>query len=95
MRHTPAERNLVHLMPMVCFSWPHSSNILFSLKGLVSGDFGTLLLISLDRFEGRNRAGSAKGPEIHPRKEILPGITSLFTRIEAGNIKTRGKSFER
>jgi hypothetical protein len=28
-----------------------------ALKGIVSGDFGTLFFISLDRFEGRNRAG--------------------------------------
>jgi hypothetical protein len=26
-------------------------------KGIVSRDFGTLFLISLDRFDGRNRAG--------------------------------------
>jgi hypothetical protein len=31
-------------------------HILF--KGIVSRDFGTLFLISLERFEGRNRAGS-------------------------------------
>jgi hypothetical protein len=30
---------------------------------------------------------------IHPRKGIPPGITSLFTRIQAGKIKIRGKSF--
>jgi hypothetical protein len=29
-----------------------------SIKGIVSRDFGTLFLISLDRFEGRNRAGA-------------------------------------
>jgi hypothetical protein len=28
------------------------------IKGIVSRDFGTLFLSSLDRFEGRNRAGS-------------------------------------
>jgi hypothetical protein len=28
------------------------------LKGIVSRDFGTLFLISLDSFEGRNRAGA-------------------------------------
>jgi hypothetical protein len=28
------------------------------VKGIVSKDFGTLFMISLDRFEGRNRAGS-------------------------------------
>jgi hypothetical protein len=27
------------------------------IKGIVSRDFGTLFLISLDKFEGRNRAG--------------------------------------
>jgi hypothetical protein len=32
-----------------------------------------------------------QGQEIHPRKGIPPGITSLFTRIQAGEIKTRGK----
>jgi hypothetical protein len=37
----------------------------------------------------------AQGPEIHPKKGIPPGITSLFTRIQAGKIKTRRKSFER
>jgi hypothetical protein len=29
---------------------------------------------------------------IHPRKMIPPGITSLFTRIQAGKIEIRGKS---
>jgi hypothetical protein len=29
-----------------------------SFKGIVSRDFSTLFLISLDRFKGRNRAGS-------------------------------------
>jgi hypothetical protein len=29
-----------------------------TLKGIVSRDFGTIFLILLDRFEGRNRAGS-------------------------------------
>jgi hypothetical protein len=29
-----------------------------NLKGIVSRDFGTLFLISLDRFEGRNMAES-------------------------------------
>jgi hypothetical protein len=28
-----------------------------NVKGIVSRDFGTLFLISLYRFEGRNRAG--------------------------------------
>jgi hypothetical protein len=32
---------------------------------------------------------------IHPRKGIPPGITSLFTQIQAGKIKMRGKPFER
>jgi hypothetical protein len=32
---------------------------------------------------------------IFPRKGIPPGITSLFTRIQAGKITIRGKSFER
>jgi hypothetical protein len=31
---------------------------------------------------------------IRPRKVILPGITNSFTRIQAGKIKNRGKSFE-
>jgi hypothetical protein len=31
---------------------------------------------------------------IHPRKGIPPGIASLFTRIQDGKIKIRGKSFE-
>jgi hypothetical protein len=31
---------------------------------------------------------------IHPRKGILPGITSLFTQIRASKIKMRRKSFE-
>jgi hypothetical protein len=29
-----------------------------TFKGIVSRDFGILFLISLDRFEGRNRAGA-------------------------------------
>jgi hypothetical protein len=29
------------------------------IKGIVSREFGTLFLISLDRFEGRNRAGAS------------------------------------
>jgi hypothetical protein len=33
------------------------SAIIGLLKGIVSQDFGTLFLISLDRFEGRYRAG--------------------------------------
>jgi hypothetical protein len=32
---------------------------------------------------------------IHPRKGIPQGIVSLFTRIQTGMIKMRGKSFER
>jgi hypothetical protein len=32
---------------------------------------------------------------IPPKKGIPAGITCLFTRIQAGKIKTRGKSFER
>jgi hypothetical protein len=36
----------------------------------------------------------AQEQEIHPRKRIPPGITSLFTQIQAGKIKTREKSFE-
>jgi hypothetical protein len=32
--------------------------------------------------------------QIDPRKGIPPRITSLFTRIQAGKIKMRGKSFE-
>jgi hypothetical protein len=31
---------------------------MWRLKGIVSRDFGTLFLISLDRIEGRNWAGS-------------------------------------
>jgi hypothetical protein len=31
---------------------------------------------------------------IHLRKGVPPGITSLFTRIQAGKLKFRGKSFE-
>jgi hypothetical protein len=31
---------------------------------------------------------------IHPRKGIQPGITSLFTRMQAGKVKIHRKSFE-
>jgi hypothetical protein len=32
--------------------------VIENFKGIVSRDFGTIFFISLDRFEGRNRAGS-------------------------------------
>jgi hypothetical protein len=46
--------NFVQFFPRfkVIISWK------YILKGIVSRDFGSLFLISLDRFEGRNRAWS-------------------------------------
>jgi hypothetical protein len=32
---------------------------------------------------------------IHPRKRIPPGITSLFTQIQAGKIKVHGKILQK
>jgi hypothetical protein len=55
---------LFPLRPRKCF--PYTTGIMsfwesehqFLFKGTVSRDFSTLFLIPLDRFEGRNRAGS-------------------------------------
>jgi hypothetical protein len=54
-------------------------------------------LIDEESNEGRGfrREVPAHRQEIHPRKRILPRITSFFTRIQAGKIKIRRSSFER
>jgi hypothetical protein len=54
---TPRKENFT-----VAKSWLSQRKLYFyflhyEVKGIVSRDFGTLLPISLDRFEGRNRAG--------------------------------------
>jgi hypothetical protein len=68
-----------------------------ALHGINGESAGNYYLINEESTGGRGfrRELQAHRRGIHPRKGIPPGITDLFSRIQAGKIKIRGKSFER
>jgi hypothetical protein len=68
-----------------------------ALHGVNGESAGNYHLINEESTGGRGfcRELPAHGQGIHARKGIPPGTTSLFTRNQAGKIKSRGKSFER
>jgi hypothetical protein len=67
-----------------------------ALHGINGESAGNYHLINEESTGGRGfcRELPPHRQGIHPSKGIPMGITSLFTRIQAGKIKIRGKSFE-
>jgi hypothetical protein len=67
------------------------------LHGINGESVGNHHLMGKESTRGRRfrRELTAHRQGIHSRKGIPLGITNLFTRIQAGKIKMRGKSFER
>jgi hypothetical protein len=67
-----------------------------ALHGINGESAGNYHLINEESTGGRGfrRELPAHRQGIYPRKVFSPGITSLFTRIQAGKIKIRGKSFK-
>jgi hypothetical protein len=66
----------------------------YGINGEFAGNYHTMNEESTGG-RGFRRELPAHRLEIHQRKGIPPGITSLFTRIEAGKIKICRKSFKR
>jgi hypothetical protein len=68
-----------------------------ALHGINGDSAGNYHLMDEESAGGRGfrRELPAHRQGIHPKKEIPPGITNLFIRIQAGKIEIQGKSFER